>query len=243
MPAAKVFYAVERLDWAWGDRVLLRLPGSTRLQSYPTREEAEQDRADREESARARVNPFIVGGDALHYQTSLDEGRLHDWALDAGVTPPNPGKGGKRNWARWWEKESPRWEEGQRRRMWEALDRVRFFTVTERPARPVVYVLVRVNWRYNDEYFIAEPDGGKVFPTSMAWRDRKKAEQVCEDHNDVGQQLWDEDVGDEPSFDLHARRARQGDPLERPPRRRWREGLLTRDKAPLWEVVEVEVGP
>lgn len=38
--------------------------------------------------ARRTLNPFHLGGPALFYQTSLPAFALHDFLLDADVTPP-----------------------------------------------------------------------------------------------------------------------------------------------------------
>jgi hypothetical protein len=233
-------YAVERLNWRRSGEGWARLPGATRLQSFPTFEEAEPDRRRREAEAREQVNPFLCGGPSLHSQTSLDEGRLHDWLLDAGMTPPRPKKGG-RDWAGWWRRGRKRLSELQREKVWGALDKVRFFEVVERPRRPAVYVVVQINWRYNDEFFIAEPEGGQG---DTAFRDRQAALDYCEDCNDIARSAWagaDVDL----AFDLSLRRAAGGDPLTTaPPSYEQRQaGLVGLEAAAFYEVVEVEVGP
>jgi hypothetical protein len=144
-----VLFVVQRLNWQRYDTGLARLPGSTRLRSFKRRANAERDRDQRERAARACVNPFTCGGPALHYQTSLDAGRLHDWLLDAGIEPP-AANGGKVDWAGWWQRTHEQLTEAQHDRVWEALDRVRFFEVVERPGRPLGYAVVRINWNYND---------------------------------------------------------------------------------------------
>src|SRR5258708_1915527 len=100
---AKKLHVVQRLNWARCAELVLRLPGSTRLRSFARAADAERHRKQDEEKARAVVNPFRCGGTALHYQTSLDEGRLCDWLLDAGIDPPPPVAQGERGWADWWE--------------------------------------------------------------------------------------------------------------------------------------------
>src|SRR5438552_2276302 len=79
----------------------------------PVRAFADLDRADaycreQEQARRARCNPFRYGW-GMDSRTSLDEGRLRDWLLDAGLTPP--GHEGEENpevvrasWCDWWHK-------------------------------------------------------------------------------------------------------------------------------------------
>jgi hypothetical protein len=71
-------------------------------------------------------NPFCFG-DKLPEQTSLPEGVFRDWLLDAGLQPPRRG----RNWKGWWDEEHEAMTDEQRRKVWEALDKVRFYRVVE----------------------------------------------------------------------------------------------------------------
>jgi hypothetical protein len=73
---------------------------------------AEQFRREQEQERRGRTNPFRYGGLVSEW-TSLDEGRLRDWLLDAGLTPP--GQQGEEKpevvakaWQRWWLKHRPK---------------------------------------------------------------------------------------------------------------------------------------
>jgi hypothetical protein len=67
---------------------------------------AEAFRREQEQAKRAATNPFRYGWN-LDARTSLDPGRLRDWLLDAGLTPP--GTDGEEEpgrilaaWQRWW---------------------------------------------------------------------------------------------------------------------------------------------
>ncbi len=71
-------------------------------------------------------NPFCFGS-KLTEQTSLPGGVFRDWLLDAGLTPLRKGH----DWKTWWEQEQEGMTEEQRRKVWEALDKVRFYRVVE----------------------------------------------------------------------------------------------------------------
>jgi hypothetical protein len=120
-------FVVERINWVPTGKHFSKcfhlLPGAVRVACFDDAATAETDCRRREAEARAEVNPFTCGGPALHYLTSLDEGRLRDWLLDAGLAPPEPGV----DWWRWWEWESATMTDVQQAKVWEALDKVRFF--------------------------------------------------------------------------------------------------------------------
>jgi hypothetical protein len=61
----------------------------------------------------------------------------------------------------------------QRDKVWEALDRVRFHAVVERPARPSVFVVVELNWEYNDNWYDACVEADRPL---RAFRNRANAE-------------------------------------------------------------------
>ena len=64
--------------------------------------------------------------------TSMDEPVLRDWLLDAGLTPPPPATRKKPvDWAGWWDENVDEMSDLQRAKVWEALDKVRFFEVVE----------------------------------------------------------------------------------------------------------------
>lgn len=77
-------------------------------------------------------NPFCFGKEWDDW-TSLDGGRLHDWLLDAGIEPPvwRDDLADASNWRVWYAESASRWNELQQRKLWEGLDRVRFFRVVE----------------------------------------------------------------------------------------------------------------
>jgi hypothetical protein len=85
-----------------------------------------------EQEARARENPFQYGR-SLEERSRFDPPRLHDWLLDADLTPPGPDAEDEDEevWLRWWEENEPSMTEAQRARVWAALDQVRFYAVVE----------------------------------------------------------------------------------------------------------------
>ncbi len=88
---------------------------------------AEAFRREQEESRRSGTNPFRYGWNMVA-RTSLDEGRLRDWLLDAGLTPP--GREGELKpkkvraaWRAWWKKLSSRLKEKEQLAIAQALSK------------------------------------------------------------------------------------------------------------------------
>jgi len=226
-----------------------RLPGDAAVASFATNDEAATDARRREEEARKSVNPFACGP-ALHYLTHLDEPRLRDWLLDHGIDPPGPDKGGKTDWAGWWKKGHRKLSAEKRAAVWEALDKVRFFTVAAGPARVVGYAVVQVNWSYNDEYYDADPEGGKLL---KVFRSRDRAQEECERQNAREREAWgdvaeeydidpeDYDESAEGMFNMRERVAlREGVPGGKPAKPA-RAVYPTAANVPFFEVIEVEL--
>jgi hypothetical protein len=156
---ARTVFVVMRDNWrhhgGWRRGI-----GQFRLASFDSAEKAEADRARREESARRRLNPFQCG-DELSDLTSYPETVFLDWVQDAGLTPPEAAQG-KRDWAAWWDEAAPKAGADQRARIWQAMDRVRFYHVVERPAWAVGYVAVAPIWEESVENTILTDEGGEV---------------------------------------------------------------------------------
>jgi len=177
----KTRFTVSEIDWAKNedaeDDYSRRTVRATPVASFASFEEAEADRRVREAERRASENPFEYGGPSLFYQTSLDGPRLHDWMMDAGIEPPAKLKG-HATWVEWWLLESRKWTAEQRAHAWTAMDKLRFFTVSEtRPTRKA-YVIQELNWRWEDEPTLyADYEGGKIV---RAFRSKAAAEAECE---------------------------------------------------------------
>src|SRR5436190_19100968 len=195
-------YAVHRLNWRKLGPVYVRGPGSTRLAVFPERELGEAELRRQEAVLRAAVNPFACG-QALHERTSFDEGRLRDWMLDAGLTPPDDGAG----WVKWWQEGQAAMTDLQRDRVWQACDRVRFHEVVECPARRVAYVVVGINWHYSDQDFYAGAEGGRAM---RAFSTRQKAEEYASKATRTERRRY---TSEEP-FRLRTRAQTQADPLQ-----------------------------
>jgi hypothetical protein len=155
-------WAVHRFNWRKVGDWYVRLPGTTALSTHAGQAGAEAACRKYEATVRQAVSPFRCGL-ALHEQTSLDEGRLSDWLLDAGLTPPEPSGDGHCDWAGWWEDQQEGLSELERDKVWQGLDRLCFATVVEERPRPVVHAVVRIHWE-EEEYprYRAEPEGGTL---------------------------------------------------------------------------------
>jgi hypothetical protein len=177
-----LLYCVQRLNWVHhGTRFehqgtlnerFIRLPGATRVASFTDEGEAVADLTRREEAARRVINPFCCHGMNLAYQTSFDEDRLHDWLLDGGIEPPVRSEKG-RDWIAWWARVRDSLDEMQWVHVWKALDRVTFHEIVERVSKPVVYVVARIGWVYNDNGYEGCPEGSEPI---QAYRSRTLAE-------------------------------------------------------------------
>jgi hypothetical protein len=175
-----VRFVVSQIDWARDEDseggYARRTVRTTPVASFATFDEAEADRRRREEERRATENPFLLGGASLFYQTSLDGPRLHDWLMDAGIEPPAKVKG-HATWAEWWDKSSREWSAEQRAHAWAAMDKVRFFAVSEERPDHKAYVIQELNWRWEDEPTLyADYEGGMMV---RAFRSKAAAEKEC----------------------------------------------------------------
>jgi hypothetical protein len=221
---AATHFVVERLNWrrAHADHYH-RYPGRTRVASFDTLEAAEAYRREHEARARAAVNPFAGTLAPPAEQTSLPEDVFCDWLTDQGVTPPAKlKKTARRDWSAWWSKNVSKWEPQQLDAVWERLDRVTFFQISERPKLPVVYAVVKVVWGYNDEWYYPGSEGGE---TQTVYRSREKAEEVAMHQNEDARDEWQTafqefDVGYQPAglhqFDLEGRLLPGQDPFGPP---------------------------
>jgi hypothetical protein len=243
-------FVVKRFNWHERyDGKRQRQPGEVAVASFATFEEAEAERAKRETEFRKWVNPFECGA-AVHYWTHLDEPRLRDWLMDHGITPPDAKKDGATDWAGWWKKNQKKLGAEKCAAVWEVLDKVRFFAVNEEPARPVGYAVIEIHWEYNDEYYAADEEGGRLV---KVYRSRERAAAECARMNESAREEWSivddyvaewadgDDENDTAAFDmqerLYKRRGLVGDQ-----KLAKREGMYksARD-VPFFEVIEVEL--
>jgi hypothetical protein len=280
-------FVVSRLTWrvAGWERVFVRLPGEARVAAFDTAEAAEADRAAREEAVRKAVNPFRCGGN-WGERSHLPEAVFRDFIKDAGIEPPTfahvpvldrDGKpvprrrerfferppqpeGTFRDWPSWWTATAPTLSAEQVARVWEGLDRVRFFQVEQRPVRQVAFVVVEVQWNYNDEWYYPPPEGGGAH---TAYRSRERADAECARMNAEARERWRRQLhlpqpGAAPTgagyealpFDMEDRPFPGDDPFgprREPPPRPWddqedyEEGKFSVDEVPFYEVIEFEL--
>ena len=232
---APTIHVLRHRNWRFAGDFLVLLPGHVRLQSYADGDEAARACREKNRTIHARVNPFRCGGPTLLNQTSLDADRLHDWALDQGLTPPEGD-----DWAAWWDAQHPQMTESERGGMWQAFDRLSFYEVIEQPERPVVYVAVAINWEYTEAEFVADSEGGE---TRFAFRTRMEAEDYAEEANRLQRESWEDPaLAVEPeegrAFDLHYRRQSLED-VDSPLRGKRPENATT-DEVAFVEIIEVE---
>ena len=131
----------------------VRLPGAVTVAEFGDREEAEADRWRRELAVRERVNPFHCGFD-LADCTHLPNYAFKDFLLDDSVRPAKYDSYARVNWGKWWDTYSPGWNFDRRNRIWEALDKVRFFEVVGRETNRQLFVAV---------------EGARDFRESLRW--------------------------------------------------------------------------
>ena len=135
MATRKKVYLVQQVrwerDWERAEECYLRPnpEGGSPVKAFTDPNAAEAFRVVLERQARAGRNPFQHGHE-LSDLTSLPEGPLRDWLLDAGLTPPQ-GELSVAVLSVWWDRHSEEMTELQRDRVWEALDLLRFYTVAD----------------------------------------------------------------------------------------------------------------
>lgn len=166
-------FVVRRFNWRWAGTCFVRAPGDHRVGWFDTRDAADADAWRRELAVRGRVNPFACGP-AFHYLSTLPEPIYLDWLRDADVIPPEPAADGKRPWLAWWDATRPTLSDAQEFRVWEGLNRVRFFDVIARRPSQVAYAVVRILWDYNDAWDEPGDEGGE---TVVVLRSRESAEK------------------------------------------------------------------
>jgi|GEM_PF-1823495 len=287
---AGTHFVVSRANWRAANDTLVRLGGETRVTAFDTFDEAERDRASREAAARAHVNPFRCGtlwADRSHMPESVFCDFLEDvdivlplfdpvgdtdnlgqplnrYTRAAMEAKPLP-EGVYRSWAHWWDKCRASLAPNQIARVWEAMDRVRFYSVSERPKRAVAYLVLEIQWNYNDEWFYPPPEGGAPH---TAYRTRARAEEECARLNAQAREQWRTQLNlpeaDAPvpggfgahnlfPFDMQERRFAGEEPFgphREPPKREipgeddpedYEGGCFGVDEVPFYEVREIEL--
>ncbi len=95
---------------------------------FADKEAAFQFRRWREAEAREFRNPFLHG-EKLEDLTTMPGGIFHDWLVEADLQPPLVSPFDPTVWFQWWRDE--KMTEEQRAKVWQALDKVRFFDVIQ----------------------------------------------------------------------------------------------------------------
>lgn len=283
-------FVVSRANWRTANESLVRLGGETRVTAFDTFDDADRDRASRELRARAHVNPFRCGtlwAERSHMPESVFCDFLEDvdivlplfdpvgdtdslgqplnrYTRAAMEAKPLP-EGVYRSWAHWWDRCRDSLAPNQIARVWEAMDRVRFYTVSERPKRAVAYLVLEIQWQYNDEWYYPPAEGGAPH---TAYRTRARAEEECERLNAEARERWRTQLhlpevgapvpagtaGHEVfPFDMQERRFADEEPFgpnREPPKRAipgeddpedYEGGNWSVDEVPFYEVREIEL--
>ncbi|MBY0461157.1 MAG: hypothetical protein K2V38_27865, partial [Gemmataceae bacterium] len=179
-------FVVNRLNWCGMEGDFEREPGEFRVAAFESAEEAHAEQRRLEEGARALVNP-LTGSLAPFEHSSMPELVLCDWMQDHGIDPPAPNAvTGRRDWAGWWKDSSPAWSAEQHAAAWQALDRVRFFEVTEEPHLPVAFAVAIADEHYSGPWYVG---------LERAYREYEQAEEDCAERNEG---VLDEEHGLEP---------------------------------------------
>ncbi len=287
---AGTHFVVSRANWRAANETRVRLGGETRVAAFDTFDEAERDRASREAAARAHVNPFRCGtlwADRSHMPESVFCDFLEDVDIvlplfdpvgdtDSLGQPlnrytrammeakPLP-EGVYRSWAHWWDKCRGSLAPNQVARVWEAMDRLRFYSVSERPKRAVAYLVLEIQWNYNDEWFYPPAEGGAPH---TAYRTRARAEEECARLNAQAREQWRTQLNLPEAgapvpvgfgahnlfpFDMQERRFADEEPFgphREPPKRAipgeddpedYEGGCFGVDEVPFYEVREIEL--
>lgn len=134
--------------------------------------------------ARRTLNPFHLGGPALFYQTSLPAFALHDFLLDADVTPPANSLSSSPTYPFWWVKNNRTFTPEQRDRVWAACDKLILFDVIEEDDREAAHVVVeyelaRLPWY--DELQSLMLDGGIVRSVHRSKRVANRAARILQE--------------------------------------------------------------
>ena len=200
-----------------GELWLARLPGCTPVAAFADPDAAAEFARGREQAARDAVNPFRCGA-TLADITGLPAFALKDYLLDDGVKMAKPDSRAELHWDRWWARESPKWSPGTRARIWDALDRVRFFRVVARPLGGWAFVPVAAvdlnGWRpgHGDR---SAPEGGRLLSAHAAEDDAAAALELFADGPETPYSPWPLRRARGWSRDPLAKRGRDGSlPLE-----------------------------
>jgi hypothetical protein len=163
-PPPDRLYVVQKVYWHYGDRSIPFVESDPAGAGFPQavytdRAAADADCRALDQKARADIgNPFQYGRGvgrsypSLADYTSTPTGEFLDWLQAQGIAPPvgqreawdahQKAPEARRRfsqeshgaWWSWWEDNSGRWPPEQRERVWDKLDRVRFYEVVEVPA-------------------------------------------------------------------------------------------------------------
>lgn len=177
-------YTVRKLGWyqpPHGDPYTRRLPTAEPVASFETFDAAEEHRRALEAETRAGENPFRFGGGSVFFQSSLDGPRLHDWLMDVGIEPP-ASELRHSDWRAWWNAFAHTWNPDQLAHAWAALDKVRFYEVTE-TGPGAAHVVIEIVWGRLERDWNANTAGAEGGRLTQVFRRASAAEADCTRRN------------------------------------------------------------
>lgn len=141
--APKVVYVVQEINWRFNDSWYYREdegdgPMGWPLAAFVDRGKAESHRREKEREARAGENPFGFGEVLSDLSTTHpDNDSLLALVREMGLPLPRAyerkGRLHLQDWEDWWEGREKEMSREQTERVWDAMDKVNFFEVTELP--------------------------------------------------------------------------------------------------------------
>lgn len=192
-------YIVRRFNWRFLQQTAegvryVRLPGASAVAEFDSLDDAKDYCWEQEQAVRRRVNPFRCGTD-LGSMTGLPAFAFKDYLLDDDVMPAKGNSFAQVRWDQWWDKNAPGWSEDRRQRIWEALGKVRFFEVFDRPVTGTLTVAVepileRGDGRGYGDTFV-QSEGGRPRRGFTSREDAQAYSELLDDNLYVDDRDWE----------------------------------------------------
>ncbi len=148
-PATQTVYVVQQIPWRFTARgnpyVAVEGRPGTPVKVFANRERADVFCRDLNRQKQSKENPFRyqpeepAGGSYLDFYTTRGEDAFLALVRSEGLTPPTRDRDPYKDydgldsepWVKWWQAHRPGWDDRLVARLWDAIDRVRFYEVVE----------------------------------------------------------------------------------------------------------------